>query len=1713
MTDRIKLRLPGSAREISGSDSGLGDFANILGAQVMDSTDVRMARSRGVEEEHELYCSPNDVFELTWEDGIVELVRAEDIVSNCEVAQRSPGDDGWFAIPTRRTISGYRGGQEIALEAVKRIGLKAAEAAMDFAFPKIIRNIEEKHIPNPGLYRLNAKGELTDRQDGKIKTDNPILVLIHGTFSSTRGGFANLFESRDWDRMINAYKIENMFALEQHTVTCSPALNAIHLAEAIQSGAKVHLLSHSRGGLVGDLLCRYPWENRHVDAYFKGEQYAHIREELALLANVRGDFEVERFARVAAPAAGTLLASDRLDKYLNVILSVAGKLMGPNALWFEFIKAIAMAIVATRTRADALPGIQAMMPPLEGSENAHGFIPFLNVATPRGKDLAVIAGDVEGGGFFDRVKSFFSDLYYHEDNDFVVDSKSMFRGVPRKKARGFYYRAPRANHFSYFKEPETRSRIVDWLVDGNETGFRPLSAAEPYGGLRGTAPVRSIKPVLYRENLPTVFLIPGIMGSHLAVDGERHWISIFELAWKGMAPLQIDKPDVAAEALVDMAYEKLFHRLTPHYNVRPFPYDWRKPMMESARLLAIEIEAELKRHNRPIRLIAHSMGGLVARTLIMDRPELWKQLTERGGRLLMMGTPNQGSFVPAQVLTKKHALMKQLAVVAIRHNLDELTGVVREFPGMIELLPFKGDTNLLDATRWAPITNCLPKGDTLEKAQLFRAKLDRSAVDMEHMVYVAGHAADTPAEMVVSKNGEVHFRYSSHGDGTVLWDFGRLDGVCTYYVAAEHGQIANHEESFDGYMELLSQGTTARLSKKMPVAFRGEHEELREIRIENEDAHPRYFPSTDDVISTLMGKPPTSPLATTQPISLVVFNGDVRECTFPVLVGHYEGDPLVSVEATLNQGLDGAMARDHRLDRYVGRLGTVRIYEKKRELQGVVVSGLGQVGTLTRTSLEESLRHAMMEYALANLPQTGDDPCELGVSGVLIGTFGATRLSVEDSLRAYVEAAQYTNARLRAEGLGARVCLSTIEISELFQDKAIEATRAALRISKSSEYPVTALPKLQHRSGALKFRPRTPYGSGWHRRIRINKDAHNNLEYELTTEMARVEPTVREIQWAHVDGLLERAMQADRDVARTLFNYLLPYDMLEGAEASPDLVLQLHPQTAQIPWELLDPGRDGQRPIGVRVGILRNYVSVESRANPRRSASRRALVIGEPAMVNPPLPSAKAEAEKVANLLHLRGLDVNRVIGRDADDCFESLYQGEYDIVHVAAHGAFDGLDAKKTGVVLAGNRFLGAAEFENMTAVPSIVFLNCCHLGKFSHLKYPGHLAASVSKRLIEMGVKVVVVAGWAVGDKAAGEFAENFYSAMLKGENLMRAVRGARQKTYSQCTGNDVTWGAYQVYGYPGFVLPYDGLESGSEDREQRFVAVDELVDYVSDFVSRSRDPKPEQKAYILNELKRLTETELETDSVEWRENGELLTVIADAYSELGALEKAIKWYKQALTLSNTPLKAVEQLANLEAKQAAELYRKLENKSERKEVDALFKRSLDRIRELCHIRPSSERYCLEGATLRRMADCRDDTEKRSKFLAEALKAYTKAAKLKPSNLYYPLDNKIQLQLLLGKEIDPLELNQIEQSAAGAHDKWAPGSAANAALVRYAVTGRGSAQTALEAYTLALTGGSGVTQREKDSLLQSLKRLEGVADSKIKERLKEVTTVVAKWT
>jgi pimeloyl-ACP methyl ester carboxylesterase len=182
------------------------------------------------------------------------------------------------------------------------------------------------------------------------------------------------------------------------------------------------------------------------------------------------------------------------------------------------------------------------------------------------------------------------------------------------------------------------------------------------------------------------------MGSHLWVNApDRVWFDPLDIARGGLSKIAWEQPGVEAEKLFDMFYGDICTFLATSHRVEPFAYDWRQPLDVLAERFAEFLDRLLRETQQPIRLLAHSMGGLVVRACIHKRRPVMDALMARdGARLVMLGTPNQGAYSMVENLLGKGDTLRSLVRLDVRHDMQEVLQIVSGFRGALQLLPKPG---------------------------------------------------------------------------------------------------------------------------------------------------------------------------------------------------------------------------------------------------------------------------------------------------------------------------------------------------------------------------------------------------------------------------------------------------------------------------------------------------------------------------------------------------------------------------------------------------------------------------------------------------------------------------------------------------------------------------------------------------------------------------------------------------------------------------------------------------------------------------------------------------------------------------------------------------------------------------------------------------------------------------------------------------------------
>jgi pimeloyl-ACP methyl ester carboxylesterase len=256
------------------------------------------------------------------------------------------------------------------------------------------------------------------------------------------------------------------------------------------------------------------------------------------------------------------------------------------------------------------------------------------------------------------------------------------------------------------------------------------------------------------ETLDPVVFVPGILGSRLEDDKGVVWGDVLPSLTRFSdleLPLDPQKNRMRASGILNTLgvfgpfkigqYDglmKTFAELGFREKVTlfVFPYDWRQSNFETAARLRDFVEGEQALAGRKINIVAHSMGGLVARIYV-------QQLGGAGrvNRVVTLGTPHLGSPESLGTFLNGMGRFKNFAAggeTAVKR-------VVFSFSSMYELLPAyrgccvvgvpgaSGNTliNVLDRDLWTrfgwapPEYRVSPRKEFMERALERAAELQR----------------------------------------------------------------------------------------------------------------------------------------------------------------------------------------------------------------------------------------------------------------------------------------------------------------------------------------------------------------------------------------------------------------------------------------------------------------------------------------------------------------------------------------------------------------------------------------------------------------------------------------------------------------------------------------------------------------------------------------------------------------------------------------------------------------------------------------------------------------------------------------------------------------------------------------------------------------------------------------------------------------------------
>jgi len=1628
----------------------------------IDATYQVGAATRGDTDSIDIELRDDNLVEFTFSDDTVWMSSPDslhELFPEINVQRRGGAEVAVLPMVLRADEAQSRGiVKDIALKVIKVFTKKLVSPIVH----ELAIDLENKQLENNvGLYRL-IDG-FTLKEETIPASEKPYLLFIHGTASSTSGSFASL-EKDDtgrttavWSAVREKYE-DRIIAFNHRSLSESPLQNVKLLIDKLPKGATLHLVSHSRGGIVGDVLSRFCISEIDYKGFSANEINYLLKNDrqtdVDLIAEIgkkaaSKNIKVEKFIRVACPASGTTLASTRLDHLFNIIFNLLGlaTAQAANPIFIAF-KNLLAAVVESKNDPKVLPGLEVQSPDSPFINMMNNPQPAAQISAP----LLVISGNSQFAVSWKGLLVITTKLFFMGKNDFVVDTRSMYNGAKRAedKVQYFFDESPATSHFNYFANDITRRALLQaFQSDGNSLipGFVRGEQVSTDQAIRN-ALLKLQHGEEFRDSVsgrkPIAVLLPGIMGSNLAVNGDRVWINYMRFLTGGLMRIVYNddnNKNVVARSLIETSYSNLANYLeSSGYDVVTFPFDWRLSLNDSASRLDQKLN-ELMKFGQPIKLIGHSMGGVLIRDFIINHGATWQKLNKtKDFRLLFLGAPLGGSFRIPYVMFGEDDIIKTLGKADLTHTRRELLNLFNSMPGLLCLLPLTkdADNDYAKPDTWKKMRSGfsdtgwpLPSDAALTAFGAYRDNILRSkdTIDFTNAVYIAGQSRpdnQTPLGYRIV-NGKIVFLATKEGDESVTWATGipqvMIDKGTVYYSQVPHGELANDKSIFPAISEVLANGATTKLKKTRPA--------LRAMDMEFE-AKPTFSfdMSETGVTNKLMGLGTVErDLTKPMPVAVSVCHGDLKYARFLVLAGHFFKDGLFSAEKAIDRSLDGELARRRQLGQYPGEIGTneVVLAADGKNFKGAIIAGLGRQGELNSYQLARTVELAVMRH-LASY-NSGPEKCHeradtIGISTLAIGS-GYGGLSVELSIRAIIQGVQNANEKIRV-AYPAGALVGELEFIELFRDKALAGIYALNSIERDENSGLHIVWKSRKIKDLLGRSERIPVDnvSDWWTRITVSKSEDgedgckcdgNILKFAMSTGAAREEKSTLCTGQETVMKMLEQMGKNGQwtpELAKTIFELMIPQAFKEQVKKQNNINWIVDKNTASIPWEMLQDSVDAI-PLSVSAGMVRQMATKDFKERIGQVVEHTALVIGDPELGKPEwqLSGAETEAQEVAQIMQAnRFMSGPPLIRSSAAEILQALFSGSYKIMHLAGHGTFSEKPGEPTGMLIGDGAYLTPCEISQMSAIPELVFMNCCYLGevdgKAERTSQNLHrMAANIGTELIDKGVKAVIVAGWAVDDAAALDFAKEFYSSMFEGRTFGEAVKCARKYIYDRHHRNNNTWGAYQCYGDPFYKLTRLGEEDDMNPKYS-FSIIDEAEIKLSNLYNK-------MEAGDFNEELAVRSIQAVAEALNKAgiaRSNKVIETEARIMAGLGKYGESIKRYEELFekTKAEYPVTAIEKYCNVRAKYYLAEYQK--DPKQAKELVEKVGGVIEELKDLMRIcGRSAERLNISGSAYKRRAMMQKGKDKQGSYVTAA-KLYGEA-NIIMRNDFYPLANWLSIE------------------------------------------------------------------------------------------------------
>lgn len=206
----------------------------------------------------------------------------------------------------------------------------------------------------------------------------------------------------------------------------------------------------------------------------------------------------------------------------------------------------------------------------------------------------------------------------------------------------------------------------------------------------------------------TLVFLPGIMGTKLiSKNGETIWPPTLSDGMSGFPTKKLEAlldPETKPGEIIEKAADcfDVYNRMLAHFSnlgfkkgskdkeLCVFPYDWRQDLEETSKHFEQFMMKTVNEGTTKISIVAHSMGGLVARLALENLNPSWGKMVDQ---VIFLATPHLGA---PKALSRILGLEKDMGISEEQFRI--ITNDAR-YPSAYQLLPPEGEDIVWDQTQ------------------------------------------------------------------------------------------------------------------------------------------------------------------------------------------------------------------------------------------------------------------------------------------------------------------------------------------------------------------------------------------------------------------------------------------------------------------------------------------------------------------------------------------------------------------------------------------------------------------------------------------------------------------------------------------------------------------------------------------------------------------------------------------------------------------------------------------------------------------------------------------------------------------------------------------------------------------------------------------------------------------------------------------------------